>query len=65
MTDERSGRANASFLLGHALVWAAAMIGAALIFKNEPWMKTAIPFLALAFVLVNGVRVCALRRRES
>ena len=65
MSDQRSGRANASLLLGHALVWAAAMIGAALMFKGEPWMKTAIPFLALAFVLVNGVLACALRRRGS
>ena len=62
--DNKSG--NSITLLVHAVIWAAGLLGAAWVFRGEQWMKDAIPFLALAYVLVNGALICMLpRRRQS
>ncbi|MEZ5920865.1 MAG: hypothetical protein R3C60_05880 [Parvularculaceae bacterium] len=54
----------ARFQIVHALIWAAAMIAAAFLFKGEPFAKDIPLYGALAFVIINSLVVAGATKRQ-
>jgi hypothetical protein len=59
MSDQKSGGAKGLILILHALVWAAAMIGGAYFFKDQPWGDDLVLWMIVGFTAANGLLMTA------
>lgn len=63
MENKGNGRASL-MLLANAVIWAAAMLAGAFVFAGEAWIENALPWMALAFILINGALAAAMGKQR-
>ena len=65
MEDLSCYKRNASFQILFALFFAFLMIALAALFKDEPWSNDIAPWMAIIYVLLNGVFVAQSVRKTG
>ena len=63
--SEKSGSARvAIYVILNAIFWAVAMIFASALFDDKPWSADIAPWMAVAWVIFNGLLTTVLIRRN-
>ena len=62
MGDQKPGNGKGIVLILNALVWAAAMIAAAYVFRDRSWADDMTLWLIAGFIAVNGLLAGLTRR---